>query len=136
MQDLLKNVGLKKTLARTAILGILRNSKIPLSVESIYKELKKEKKNKGINEVTIYRTLSSFEEANLVKKVDFRKESMFFELVGGHHHHIVCTNCDNVEDFQNREVEKALEVIVKKSSKFKIIREHSLELFGLCTKCA
>lgn len=116
-----------------AILEIFSKSQSPLDAESVYKKLKKMQKN--INEVTVYRTLSSFTSEGILKRIDLRKNSTYFELIDKHHHHIVCTNCDTVEDFENGEVEKILGKIVTKLSKFKRIREHSLELFGLCVKC-
>jgi len=83
----------------------------------------------------VYRTLTSFEESGILKKVDLRKNSMHFELSDSHHHHIVCTACDTVEDFENKEIEKVLAKVAGKSSRFKNIKEHSLEIFGLCMKC-
>jgi Fur family transcriptional regulator, ferric uptake regulator len=131
MRELLKGVGYKATPARLAILEIFSKSKVPLDAESVYKKLRKTRKN--INEVTIYRTLSSLMGKGILKKVDLRKNSTFFELAREHHHHIVCTNCDTVEDFKNLEVEKAIKKILKHN--FINIKEHSLELFGLCARC-
>lgn len=134
MNQILKESGYKVTPARLAILDIFSKSKSPLDAETIYRKLRKIHKN--INEVTVYRTLSSFAEDGILKRIDLRKNSVHFELAEEHHHHIVCTNCSEVEDFENSEVEKILGRIVGKSSKFKSIKEHSLEFFGLCMKCA
>ncbi len=138
MKEILKTKGCKITTARLAILKIFSKSKNPLNAESVYKKLKRTQKN--INEVTVYRTLSSFTDNGILKRIDLRKNSTYFELVSEHHHHIICMNCDAVEDFKNLEIEKALERIVGKLSqfthKFKSIQEHSLELFGLCRVCA
>ncbi|HEU0085679.1 MAG TPA: Fur family transcriptional regulator [Candidatus Paceibacterota bacterium] len=133
MRDLLKERGYKATPARIEILKILENVQKPLSVEQISHELKK--KSVLMNEATIYRTLTSFEEGGLLRKIDMRKDSSYFEFNDYHHHHIVCKKCDRIEDFESREIEKALARIVDSSSLFKRISEHSLELFGLCTKC-
>ncbi len=141
MRNLLKEKGYKVTPARLAILEIFSKSKVPLSAEMAYKKLGK---SKNINEVTVYRTLGAFEGSGILKRIDLRKDSVYFELADDHHHHIVCTNCNVVEDFENREIEKAIEKMWRRivdksprfSSKFKLIKEHSLELFGLCRKCA
>jgi Fe2+ or Zn2+ uptake regulation protein len=134
MNNILKNAGYKVTPARVAILEIFSKSKNPLDAETIYKQLKK--KHNNINEVTVYRTLTSFTESGILKRVDLRKNSTYFEFASEHHHHIVCTKCDTVEDIENKELEKVLGKIVNKLSKFKRIKEHSLEFFGLCVKCA
>jgi Fur family ferric uptake transcriptional regulator len=136
MKNILKEKGYKATPARLAILEIFNRNKLPMDAEEIYKKLKNKNNYKKNNEATVYRTLSSLEAGNILKRVDLRKDSVYFELNNSHHHHIVCTNCNELEDFENKEVEKALERIMQKSSRFKIIKEHSLELFGLCRACA
>ncbi len=135
MENLLKETGYKVTPARIAILGIFSNSKNPVTAEKIYSELKKDKKYKDINEATVYRTLTAFLDGGIIRKVDFRKDSDFFELAKEHHHHIACIKCDTIEDFESKKIEDAIIGIVNNSSKFISINEHSLELFGLCKKC-
>ncbi|OGI60410.1 hypothetical protein A2641_00050 [Candidatus Nomurabacteria bacterium RIFCSPHIGHO2_01_FULL_37_25] len=135
MKEILKERGYKATPARLAILEIFIKSKAPLAAENVYKELKRSKKNKDINEATVYRTLSLFEEGKVLTKIDFRKGSVFFELNKKHHHHITCFKCDTVEEFESTAIEKVLGGIVRNSSKFINIKEHSLELFGLCKNC-
>jgi Fe2+ or Zn2+ uptake regulation protein len=135
MRQILKEKGYKATPARLAILEIFTKSKSPLTAEGVYNELKRNKKNRDINEATVYRTLSLLEEGKILTKVDFRKESAFFELNKEHHHHITCLECDTVEDFESTAIEKALRGIVRNSSKFINIKDHSLELFGLCKNC-
>jgi len=130
MHNLLKERGLKTTSARIAVLGVFSKIKEPLDASSIYKKIK----NKKINEVTVYRTLADFEKSGILRRVDLRKDSVLYELSQEHHHHIVCTNCSRVEEFENEKLEKLLEKI--RSSKFRNITEHSLELFGLCLKCS
>ena len=67
--------------------------------------------------------------------LSFCKNTSFFEFPKKHHHHIACVNCDTIEDFENKDVEKILEKIGRNSSKFINIKSHSLELFGFCKKC-
>lgn len=135
MREVLKDKGYKATPARLAILDIFSKNKTPLNAEMIYKKTLKIKNLKKINEATIYRTLLSLEESGLLKKINLRKNSSYFELNNTHHHHIVCTKCDRIEDFENKELEKIIGRVVEKSSKFSNIKEHSIELFGLCRMC-
>ncbi|MDB2533017.1 transcriptional repressor, partial [Candidatus Actinomarina sp.] len=55
-----------------------------------------------------------------------------------HHHHVFCTNCGEVEDITLSEVfEKQLSDEISnihKTSKY-LIKEHTLELIGLCSDC-
>lgn len=135
-KKILKDEGYKCTPARMNILKIFFNNKIPLDAEKIHKMLSKNKQNNNINEATIYRTISAFEQSGILKRIDIRKDSIHFELNNDHHHHIVCLKCGEIEDFkENKKIEKILGRIVENSSKFKKLKEHSLELFGYCKDC-
>jgi Fur family ferric uptake transcriptional regulator len=131
IKKILQNAKLKNTASRAIILETLLNIKQPETAGEIYKRLRKNK----IDLVTLYRTLASFEKNKLVKRVDLHKDAIYYELNLAHHHHIVCTSCEKVEDFENTEIEKVLKQISAKSVKFKNVREHSLELFGICNAC-
>ena len=128
---MLKNNGFKITAARLEILKIFSTINKPVNASFIFNKLIKK-----TNEVTVYRIISSFEEKGLLKKVDLRKDSTYFELNADHHHHMVCVKCGEIEDFiENREIEKILKKVIGESKKFKKIKEHSLELFGYCKEC-
>lgn len=129
LTTLLKTKGQRITPARLTILEAFSKTREPLDADTVYKKLKRK-----INEATVYRTLTSFEKTGILKRVDLRKDSTYFEIADEHHHHIVCVGCNEIEDFENEVLEKQLEKI--KSSKFRKIMEHSVELFGLCSKCA
>jgi Fur family ferric uptake transcriptional regulator len=135
MKEILKEKGLKATPARLAILDILSKNRIPLNAAIIYKKIIKIKTLSKINEATIYRTLLSLEGSGVLRKVNLMKNSFYFELNNHHHHHIICTKCNEIEDFENNQLEKIIGRIVEKSFKFQTIKEHSIELFGLCRLC-
>lgn len=135
MKEILKQRGFKATPVRLAILDILTKNHNPLNAEMIFSELLKSKDFKQTNEATVYRTLLSFEKVGLIKPIDLRKDSVFFELSADHHHHIVCVKCNAIEDFKEPKLEKILHCIAKKSTKFRNITDHSLELFGVCKHC-
>lgn len=130
-KEILKTNGYKVTPTRLAVLDLfLKNSK-PISALYICQKLEGK-----INEATVYRMLSEFEQSLLLKKVDLKKNCALFELNSGHHHHILCIKCGEIEDFkENEDLEKILLKIVSKSTKFKKIKEHTLELFGYCKVC-
>lgn len=130
--QLLKDCGLKITPTRLAVFDIFSKNDKPINVDYICRKLKDQ-----INEATVYRIIFYFEEKGLIKRVDLRRDSIYFELNNNHHHHIVCIKCGVIEDFrENKEIEESLDNIIKKSVKFKNIKEHSLELFGICRVCS
>ncbi len=129
-KKILRDAGLKSTTPRLTVLNVISEIKHPVTAQEIHKKMN------NLDLVTLYRTLASFEENQLIKKINLKKDAVYYEYNNDHHHHIICTNCSKVEDFENTEIEKVLGEILRKSSKFKKIKEHSLELFGLCVKCA
>jgi Fur family transcriptional regulator, ferric uptake regulator len=122
---------IKMTKARKRIMELFKDDCKPLNAEAISQKL-----NKEMDRVTVYRTLTLFVQAGLLNQVDLRKDSVYYELTSHHHHHIICTDCGVVEGFESCKAEDISEHALKSSHKFKIIRSHSLELFGLCNTCA
>lgn len=131
LSNILKNTGFKVTPIRLAIIKVFSIDCKPINAEYIHQKLKKEK----VNIVTIYRTLTSFENAGILKRVDLQKDSVYYEIAGHHHHHIVCTDCGLVEGFEDCDLDTFSDKVLKSSDKFNTITKHSLELFGVCKKC-
>jgi Fur family transcriptional regulator, ferric uptake regulator len=128
----LKASGLKVTLPRLKILDIFQNSAIRhLSAEDIYKVLLAENVDVGL--ATVYRVLTQFEHAGLLKRNHFETGKAVFELNEGvHHDHLVCLDCGLVEEFVDEEIEKRQQRIARERG-FEIA-EHALALYGHCTK--
>jgi Fur family transcriptional regulator, ferric uptake regulator len=128
----LKQVGLKVTLPRMKILDILHdNSSQHLSAEDIYKSLLGSGEEIGL--ATVYRVLTQFESAGLVKRHNFEGGQAVFELdEGGHHDHILCLECGHIEEFYDAAIEERQEVIAAQLG-FKLA-EHSLVLYGNCLR--
>jgi len=129
---LLKDKGLKVTHARLLIIDVFSDDCKPINAEHIFIKLKP----KNINRVTIYRTLASFDKTEIIKKVDLRMDSTYYELAGNHHHHIVCTNCGKTEGFESCSIDQVSKMVLRKSPLFSTISQHSLELFGICKPCS
>jgi Fur family ferric uptake transcriptional regulator len=132
-KDLLKEHKLKATPARLAILELFESAGCKaLNAEEIHTRLR----TKKIDLVTVYRTLTSFEERGIFNRVDLHKDSVCYELAKHHHHHIVCTACGLIEGFDACNIDQLSKKALASSSKFKAISQHSLELFGVCKSCA
>lgn len=131
ISKILKENGFKITPGRLAVFKTFLENHNPMDVNQVFNRL-----NKKFNEVTVYRIISCFEKCGLLRKVDLRKDSVFFEINEDHHHHIVCLKCGLVEEFEEgSDIEKMLKRVAMSSLWFKNIREHSLELFGYCKNC-
>lgn len=130
-QDL-RNAGLKVTLPRMRILEILEKSKERhLSAEDVYKILLEQKEDIGL--ATIYRVLTQFESAGLVKRHNFESGSAVFELDDSDHHdHIVCNQCGKIIEFFDEQIE-ARQAVMAKEHGFSI-KDHALTIYGDCIK--
>lgn len=129
----LKQAGLKVTLPRLKILDILENSDTRhLSAEDIYKILVNTGDDVGL--ATVYRVLTQFEAADLVKRHNFEGGHSVFEVTQDEHHdHLVCVKCGRVEEFLDDVIEKRQSAIAK-SFNFEMT-DHALNIYGICAEC-
>src|SRR5262245_23717243 len=130
----LKHSGLKATLPRLRILGLFESgSRRHMSADDVYRLLIQDGLEIGL--ATVYRVLTQFEHAGLLKRHHFEGGKAVFELnQGGHHDHLVCIQCGRVEEFYDSEIEKRQEHIARERG-FNI-HEHSLYLCASVTKVA
>jgi len=130
----LKNMGLKATLPRLKILDLFqRSNERHLTAEDVYRLLLTEDLDVGL--ATIYRVLTQFEEAGLLKRHHFESGKAVFELNEGHHHdHIVCLSCGRVEEFFDESIEARQHEIADKLGF--TLSDHAMHLYGLCHACS
>jgi Fur family ferric uptake transcriptional regulator len=128
----LKTIGLKATAPRLRILELFGKSTVRhLSAEDVYRLLMSEGLDVGL--ATVYRVLTQFEQAGLLKRHHFESGKAVFELNdSSHHDHLVCLQCGRVEEFYDAEIEKRQGRIAKERGF--AIRDHALALYADCTK--
>lgn len=129
----LKNNGLKNTKHRSAILDILVKSDQPIAAEQIFHKLKE--RNVSISLSTVYRTLETLIDKDMVTKMNIIGDSRsLFECNKMiHRHYLVCTGCKKIIDINHcplEDYEKSLE----QETNFKI-SGHKLNIFGFCPQC-
>ena len=129
----LKKAGLKVTLPRVKILEILESAEPHhMSAEDVYRKLVKMGEDVGF--ATVYRVLTQFEVAGLVKRHNFEGGHSIFEIDQREHHdHLVCVNCGKVEEFFDDIIENC-QIKIAKQSKFKMTH-HNLTIYGICQEC-
>lgn len=130
----LKKAGLKVTMPRVKILKILENTQHRhVSAEEVYKILVESGEDVGL--ATVYRVLTQFEAAGLVKRHNFEGGHSVFEFdQGGHHDHMVCVKCGRVEEFTDEIIEQQQKDIATKAG-FKMT-DHNLTIYGICKNCS
>jgi len=128
----LRKVGLKATLPRLKILEVMQaHREAHLSAEDVYRLLLDEDEDVGL--ATIYRVLAQFEAAGLVVRRHFEEGHALFELTDiGPHDHLVCVECDYVEEFYDEKLAGRLNEIAAQSE-FSIAN-HTLVIYGSCNR--
>ncbi len=132
IKEIFHSRGLKCTPQRQAVLKVLQDSKSYLSINRIHQNVKELLPETGL--ATVYRSLETLEELNLVVKVHLEDGCHSYAVAPeGHRHPIVCTDCNSVIEY----TECPMEDLSKKISKDTGIQinTHFLQLFGKCKEC-
>jgi Fur family transcriptional regulator, ferric uptake regulator len=128
----LSESGYRVTAPRRAIVEIMANSPCALGPLEIYDQGRQEYRGLGL--VTVYRTLEKLEELGLVQRVHHPQGChMYLRAAHGHEHLVLCTACGKAEYFSGDDISKLINAVAEKTG-FEI-REHWLQLFGLCSDC-
>lgn len=130
IKGMLKESGLSSTMPRILILRLLGEEHGPFTADEIYKKLPK----KSMDKASVYRSLSLFEEKNLVTPIHLEKDVVHYELndPSHHHHHIMCRICHKVEIIHDCAIERIERTLLKDG--YSDIR-HRLEVVGTCVTC-
>ena len=129
-EKLIKKNNLSLTEPRKNILGFLLKNHGPFSVEEIHNGLG----NKTCDLATVYRCMVQFESSSLVERRYLGDETLRYEYkdMNHHHHHIICRLCKSVAKVAHCHVSEVEKIIRDKG--YSDIT-HSLEFFGVCSKC-
>jgi Fur family transcriptional regulator, ferric uptake regulator len=140
----LKDRGYRMTEGRETVLDVLAGAKRGehLSAEDIY--MKAHQICPAVGLTSVYRTLDLLVQLSMVDKFDFGDGRARYELAEGssgvkHHHHLVCTGCGAIleyDDFLEEELKlvKRTEEGLSKRYGFKITG-HVVQFYGICKRC-
>ena len=130
-RTMLSQRGFKVTKPRLLVLEILTKTNKPISPHEIHE------KTKGkINRASVYRVLEILVASELVRRIDFRHNHPHYEFnKHDDHHHIICLSCGFSEEIDCK-ISNLETSLLKKSKRFKEIKDHSLEFYGYCSKCS
>lgn len=124
--------GYRLTEPRRAVVETVASSQQVLSPLDIYERAHQRYAKLGL--VTVYRTLEKLEELGLVQRVHQDTGCQAFAAsTPGHQHLLVCQRCGRVEYFSGDQLDRLIAEVASESGYQ--IREHWLQLFGLCSQC-
>lgn len=124
----LQALGYRATPSRRAVISAILQQSNHFTVDDLLQRCR------GAGRATVFRTVRLLTELGLVCRVLLEDGSLHYRVSQrGHHHHLVCTECGNVQDLD----ECAISDIVRdlsRSSGYEI-EGHWLELYGRCRRC-
>lgn len=133
LTEYLKKNGHRKTPERYAILDTIYSIKGHFDIDMLYKYMETEGEFR-VSRATLYNTIILLVDANLVIKHQFGSSSQYERAYNnGTHHHMICTECGKVTEFQDDHLKQAVgETKLKRFT----ASHYTLYIYGICSRCA
>ena len=130
-EEVLRDCGLRRTSGRVRLLGLLLGAAAPLAPDEIFARLRR----RGIDRVTVYRTLESFLEAGIVHRIEAggrRRFAVCGRVHRGHcHPHFTCRVCGTVECLRDVALPR-----LRRLGRAYRVEEQELYVRGVCARCS
>jgi Fur family ferric uptake transcriptional regulator len=132
-QDVLVDRGIRVTSQRVRVLEALMAEPNDATAQDIYEWLRKRREPIGL--ATVYRTLALLTEQGLVDALMHHPGEICYRLCGqGHHHHLTCSECHQVVELGDCELEPWLTSLGGVHGF--TVTSHAVEVTGVCADCA
>ena len=129
----MKSAGYRLTQARLTVLNILEAEPGHITSSDLLAQV--ERVNPAIGRASVFRALDLFTQLGIIRPTYINTSSTpsYVLLRGGHHHHVICGECNRFIEFDDcgleqltRSLEAALDVSIS---------GHLLEFYGICNDC-
>lgn len=129
----LRDAGYKLTNARLTVLAALEDSGGHLTSTEVLDRVNQI--DSSIGRASVFRTLDLFTQLSLIRPtyIDSSVTPTYVFMPNGHHHHIICTNCNRVIEFEQCGLDKLRQEL--EQSLHVHLTGHLLEFYGLCDSC-
>lgn len=125
----LKQLGLKLTPQRLAILDVLEgNTKHP-SAEEIYNQLKP--RYPSLSLTTVYHTLEVLAGAGELQEIRIKADKRHFDPNPAPHGHFLCRICGAIDDLEAGPLEMQTPFAIKDY----LVEKYALYFYGICPRC-
>ncbi len=124
----------RNTKQKQLILAILKESDRPMSINEIYSQVVSQLPK--IAKSTIYRTIDALLGQNLIDKYHLNDNEIFYRIKADrseHKHIVICNDCKKVFDLPTCPIHALEDAMVEEGF---IIKEHQIQITGLCKDCA
>lgn len=132
LAERLRSAGYRLTPPRLAVLTVLEESDKHLN----HADVLAEGRNiyPGLGRATVYRTLEILTDLGVVRPIYLGDQGVSFTRVDQGHHHLICTDCGTVMEFDDCVIGELQHTLAKRHQFW--IRGHLLEFYGLCSRCS
>ena len=128
---LLHAEGYRITQPRIAIIDAILATPAGFTADGMYDRLKGVA---GIGRATVFRTCDTLVQLGYLRRLHGEESChQFIRATPGHYHHLICTHCGRVLEFNGCTV-NTLAAELAARTHFQIAG-HQLEIFGLCPEC-
>ena len=131
LRQVCKEKGMRVTPQRIEIYKQVAISCEHPDAEAVYQAVKEKMPNVSFD--TVYRTLASLEELNMIFRVDNQLPKARFDADKTPHHHFLCTKCNEVYDIFLEE--KETPCLPQNADKFGAVKDVNIQVRGICKKC-
>ena len=132
LTEYLQKNGHRKTPERYAILDTIYSIKGHFDIDMLYNYMETEGHFR-VSRATLYNTIILLMDANLVIRHQFVSSSQYERAYKNEtHHHMICTECGKVTEFQDDNLKQA--IVATKLKRF-TASHYSLYIYGICSKC-
>jgi len=124
----------RNTKQKQLILCILKEANRPMSINEIYAQIVLSLPR--IAKSTIYRNIDQLLSQNLIDKYHLNDNEIFYRIKANsneHKHFIICDDCKKVFDLPICPIHDLEHSMVEKGF---IIRDHHIQINGICQSCA
>ena len=121
--------GYRSTSPRRAMAAVIGAEQNHFTAEDLRRKLPS-----SIGRATVYRTLKILVDWDILCRVHLSDGDLRYQLSHvGHHHHLICADCDSARDLIGCDIEEALAAASARHG-FEITG-HWLEVYGHCGEC-
>jgi len=130
----LRDSGYKLTHARLTVLHVLENHGGHMTSTELLDGVTQI--DSSIGRASVFRCLDLFTRLSIVRPtyIDSSVTPTYVLLPDGHHHHVICTNCSRVIEFEDCDLSSLASELERRLDVH--LTGHLLEFYGLCSTCA
>jgi Fur family peroxide stress response transcriptional regulator len=130
-EEICRQKGLPVTMQRRVILeSVLQRDDHP-TADQIYEAV--QKRIPQLSRTTVYRVLDTLLELGMIRRVHLTGGTSRFDGMIRRHHHLVCTRCQKIIDFEDDNLDQ-LPLPKRKLQGFQA-EEFSVQISGVCADC-